>query len=183
MRAFFCANRLEYHEACPTHHFALKGMKNILRSRLPMWSRWLFALAVALPVTVAFGPTAFLGFGIGLNEIVSVSPWRWRHSMSWFMILSGLGGVLGLVGLWIRLLIDEEMLARLSTLARVMLALLLLCGSASALWVTFLNGYSYLLEAAHKPEAHWVLLLLFCLGIFGGVLALSTLIGRRGRTE
>jgi hypothetical protein len=165
--------------------FRPKGMKNILKNRLPRWFRWLFALVVALPATVSFGPTAFLGFVFGLMGIISFLSARSRpDSMSWLLILSGLGGLLGLVGLWIRLLIDEDVLARHSTLARVTLALMLLCGSVSALWLTFLNGFSELFEAiVNKPAASWSVLLLLCLGVLGGVLALSTLIGRRGRAE
>ena len=113
-------------------------------------SGWFKAVVIALPATVIFGPVALLGFGVGLLNALDVL--RGTHILQktltysdWFELLAGFGGILGLVGAWLRFLFQNRLSRRMSIFNWVV-CFLLLSGVGASIWVfwdLYLNGVDY----------------------------------------
>ncbi len=141
---------------------------------MPAGNRWGLAL-IALPATIFFGPVAVLGAWIGINGLTD------QHSiLSGWIFLTGLGGVLGLTGIWVRLLTPMQ---NLTTRRRIGMAVLLLSGVASLLAILFLNGPDYLHQSLARGEAEaWLTVVMLHLAMFGLWLAISTIwLARKAR--
>lgn len=73
----------------------------ILKNKKLRWS----LVAICVPGTMAFAPMSIIGAYMLLTSFVSDAPDRW-HLIGWSIV--GTGGVLGIVGAWVRLLISSS---------------------------------------------------------------------------
>jgi len=105
-------------------------------------SGWFKAIVIALPATIIFGPVALLGFTFGLDTALEVIrgthvSQKTRTYTDWVELLSGLVGILGLVGAWLRFPLQQR-LSRKITIFNWIVCFLLLSGVSASFLVLFL---------------------------------------------
>jgi hypothetical protein len=80
---------------------------------------WFKALVLALPATILFGPVAMIGAIMGIVGIYFVligeglPSETFLNNYQWHYVFRGLGGVLGLVGLWLVFLFENRIKEKL----------------------------------------------------------------------
>lgn len=118
-------------------------------------------LVVCLPATLFFGPFALLG-AAGWADIFAV----WTDSHIWqkevthldyYPALQGLGGLLGLLGLWLGSIFRSSLARKITFLSWVVVGLLLF-GSVAAVWVV-LDLAPFALEDREPLGLLWLTLI------------------------
>ncbi len=75
---------------------------------------WVEALFIALPISLTFGLVASFGFIAGAGEIIQVfftsdDLKNEINHIEWWIFISGLCGVLGIAGIWLRLIFQDKL--------------------------------------------------------------------------
>jgi len=113
-------------------------------------------------------------FVIGLDDVLDVV--RGTHVsrqtityIDWWTLFSGLGGILGLAGAWLRFLFQQRLSRRVSNFNWVV-CFLLLSGVGAAFWVLFLIFLKY---AFSSLQDSLFSISLLALGVYGTYLAIT----------
>lgn len=111
-------------------------------SRNVLTKPWVKAILIAGPITATFGYVALLGVFYGLLYLYDVyfSSHSWRKEMGfaeWWVLISGICGILGITGIWLRLIYQERLAESHGYLYRWFVFALLLIGVFGVFWVNF----------------------------------------------
>ena len=103
---------------------------------------WFKALVLALPVTILLGPVAMFGTFMGVVGIYFVligeglPSETFLDNHQWYFVFRGLGGVLGLIGLWLVFLFENRIKDRIGVLNWIV-AGCLCCGVLSGVLLLY----------------------------------------------
>lgn len=155
-------------------------MVNLQRVSSFLSKGWVKALLIALPISVTFGYLALIGFLLGVLDIIEVyfTPNSWHkemHYLDWWTLISGLCGLLGIAGIWIRLIFQGQLDQSVGRFNWFVCTLLLI-GVFGVIWLMFGLGIGLPIDGYQGLLPHSAF---FCLTIYGGWLAYTAISPRR----
>lgn len=139
-----------------------------------IWRDYLLVM-IMLPVTVIYGGYAVIGAFMGAGTIILVLTGlhSYKTEISYldvWMCFTGLGGSVGLIGLWFFILSRKRQSDK-RIISNWVVASCLVAGSCAGMWVVFAIGYSELLISLNVFNA--ILLLLSIYGAYAAIILLK----------
>ncbi len=147
---------------------------------------WVKALFIAFPISLTFGLVASFGFIAGAGEIIQVfftsdDLKNEIHHIEWWIFISGLCGVLGIAGIWLRLIFQDK-LAKTVSCFNWFTFILLSTGVFGVFWLLLGPGFGYGPFGEGRPglfsffqEEKLIVFVCLCLAAYGGWLAYTTI--------